>query len=51
MTADFELGHVPRGVLVRRPLNMSKLSLISSEVVVDIQRQLDWKTVSEVEDR
>ena len=41
VTAYFELGHVPRGVLVRRPLNMPKLGLISGEIVVDIQRQFD----------
>ena len=40
MTAHLKLGHVPCRVLVGRTLNMSKLGLVCSVVVLDIQREL-----------
>ncbi len=46
MAADLELRHIPCGILVGRPLDVAELGLVGREVIVDVQRQLDWTTVS-----
>ena len=40
VSTDLELGHVPRGVLVGRPLDVAKLGLVRREVVLDVKRNL-----------
>ena len=41
MATDFELRNIPSRVLVRRPLDMSKLGLVRGVVVADVKRELD----------
>ena len=43
VAAHFELGHVPSGVLVGRPLDVAKLSLVRREVVLDVKRNFKLK--------
>ena len=43
MPADFELGHVPSGVLVGRPLDVAKLGLVRREIVLDVKRNFKLK--------
>ena len=43
MSTDLKLGHVPRGVLVGRPLDVAKLGLVRCEVVLDVKRNLKLK--------
>ncbi len=39
---NFELGRVPRRILVRRALNMTPRRLVGRHVTVDVKRQLDY---------
>lgn len=48
MAADLELRDVPSRVLVRRPLDVTKLSLIRGVVVVNVERQFDCQCLSAV---
>ena len=41
MSTNFELCSVPRSIFVGWSLDVTELSLISSVIVVDVQRQLD----------
>ena len=41
VTADLELGHVPGGVLVRRPLDVPELRLVGRVVVLNVERELE----------
>ena len=41
VAANLELGHVPGRVLVRRPLDVSKLRLVRRVIVLDVERELE----------
>jgi hypothetical protein len=41
VAANFELGDVPSGVFVCRALNKTKLRLVSSVIIMDVERYLD----------
>lgn len=48
MAADLELRDIPSRVLVRRPLDVTELSLIRGIVVVNVERQFDCQYLSAV---
>lgn len=41
MSANFEFGDIPSGILVSRTLNKSERGLVGRIIVVDIERNLD----------
>ena len=45
MTTHLELGHIPSGVLVSRPLNMSERRLICGNVAMNVEREFDYNNV------
>lgn len=46
MSAHLELGHIPRRVLVRRTLNVTKWRLVRGNFAVNVKRELNLRTVS-----
>lgn len=43
MAAYFELGHIPRRVVVGRSLHKAELRFVGSQVIVEVERKLDYR--------
>jgi hypothetical protein len=46
VSADFELGDVPRGILVGRPLDVSELGFVGRKVAMNVEWEFDCGQVS-----